>query len=187
MTDEAALIAAILADREDDTARLAYADWLDENDRHERAEFIRVQVELARFDIYEWPKGSNVLVLSQEDGLRVDELRGRERELWDANGVLWLRQCRSLVDGTFRRGFPYRLTCSWETWRTHAAAIVAAQPIERVKLTTTIDLKTAEDLGRRRGEPAEDFLERTWPGIEFELPAENAGVGARAANITFID
>lgn len=47
-TDEIAFLAAICADPGDDTARLVYADWLQENGRDQRAEFIRVQVELAR-------------------------------------------------------------------------------------------------------------------------------------------
>lgn len=57
MTEEAALLAAIVAAPDEDTPRLAYADWLDENrpDRRPspaegpsaRAEFIRVQCRLA--------------------------------------------------------------------------------------------------------------------------------------------
>ena len=42
MTD-AALLAAIVADPDDDTPRLVYADWLDENDRPDEAAFLRVQ------------------------------------------------------------------------------------------------------------------------------------------------
>lgn len=48
MTEQAALLAAILAQPDDDTVRLAYADWLDEHGQDARAEFIRVQVELSR-------------------------------------------------------------------------------------------------------------------------------------------
>ncbi len=33
---------------DDDTPRLVYADWLDDHGQPERAEFIRVQCELAR-------------------------------------------------------------------------------------------------------------------------------------------
>jgi uncharacterized protein (TIGR02996 family) len=33
---------------DDDTLRLVYADRLDEHDRHERSEYIRVQCEFAR-------------------------------------------------------------------------------------------------------------------------------------------
>jgi uncharacterized protein (TIGR02996 family) len=39
---------AVLAAPDDDTPRLAFADWLDEHGEPERAEFIRVQCRLAR-------------------------------------------------------------------------------------------------------------------------------------------
>jgi len=48
MSDYDALLAAICADPDEDTPRLALADWLDENDQPERAAFIRTQVEFAR-------------------------------------------------------------------------------------------------------------------------------------------
>jgi uncharacterized protein (TIGR02996 family) len=42
MSDESALLNAILAHPDEDTPRLAYADWLEENGQPDRAEFIRV-------------------------------------------------------------------------------------------------------------------------------------------------
>ena len=48
MSDEDALLAAIAAHPDEDTPRLMYADWLDEHGQPVRAEFIRVQIELAR-------------------------------------------------------------------------------------------------------------------------------------------
>jgi uncharacterized protein (TIGR02996 family) len=68
MTEEAALRAAIIAEPDEDTPRLAYADWLDENRPDEtpspaqgssaRAEFIRVQCRLASgaFDDPDYPE-----------------------------------------------------------------------------------------------------------------------------------
>lgn len=41
--DLAALLAAVRRSPNDDTPRLVLADWLDEHEQHERAEFIRVQ------------------------------------------------------------------------------------------------------------------------------------------------
>lgn len=73
MDEEQALLRAIIADRDDDTVRLAYADWLDEHDQPERAAFIRVQIELARVALSE-PRGP---------------LEERERELFDA--LRWAR------------------------------------------------------------------------------------------------
>jgi len=48
VTEELALLAAIVANPKEDAPRLVYADWLDENGQPERAEFIRVQIELAK-------------------------------------------------------------------------------------------------------------------------------------------
>jgi uncharacterized protein (TIGR02996 family) len=78
MSDEG-FLAAILEDAEDDTPRLIYADWLDEHGQAERAEFIRLQCELAR--------------LPAEDPRR-PELEDRERDL--------LRQQRQAWEGPLR-------------------------------------------------------------------------------------
>jgi uncharacterized protein (TIGR02996 family) len=51
-TDRAGFMAKIIAEPEEDTHRLAYADWLDENGEPDRAEFIRVQCELAGMPTY---------------------------------------------------------------------------------------------------------------------------------------
>lgn len=48
MSDGELLLRGILREPECDAARLVYADWLDENGEGERAEFVRVQCELAR-------------------------------------------------------------------------------------------------------------------------------------------
>lgn len=57
MSDEAAFLAAIRGAPDDDTARLVFADWLDERDRLGGA-FLRAEVELSRvpFDAAEWPR-----------------------------------------------------------------------------------------------------------------------------------
>ena len=49
--DEDALLATIAAHPADDLPRLVYADWLDEHDRPVRAEFIRLQVEIAKLEL----------------------------------------------------------------------------------------------------------------------------------------
>ena len=48
MSDRDALYAAVLAAPADDLPRLLYADWCDDHGEPDRAEFIRVQCELAR-------------------------------------------------------------------------------------------------------------------------------------------
>ncbi|HEY1190616.1 MAG TPA: TIGR02996 domain-containing protein, partial [Gemmata sp.] len=44
MSDRDALMAAIAAHPDEDTPRLVFADWLDENGDPERAEFVRAQI-----------------------------------------------------------------------------------------------------------------------------------------------
>lgn len=87
MSDERALLASIWEHPHEDTPRLVYADWLDEHDQHPRAEFIRVQCELARSD--ERP-----------------ELAKREAALWKAHAKAWKADLpKALQNAPFRRGF----------------------------------------------------------------------------------
>ncbi len=48
MSDHDALLNAIAEQPEEDTPRLMYADWLEENGDPERADFVRIQVRLAQ-------------------------------------------------------------------------------------------------------------------------------------------
>src|SRR5438067_6215579 len=81
MPTEEAFIQAIVADAEGDAPRLIYADWLDEQGESERAEFIRVQIALARMD---------------EDDERRPELEVRERELQRRQWEEWEPKLRCL-------------------------------------------------------------------------------------------
>ena len=92
MSDEKALLAAIWDEPHDDTVRLVYADWLQENGRPERAEFVRVQCELARLGT--WGDG-------------VEALTAREGELWKKWARRWRKHLPSDQRGcAFHRGFP---------------------------------------------------------------------------------
>jgi uncharacterized protein (TIGR02996 family) len=86
MTDEAALLAAILAHPDEDTPRLMYADWLDEHGRPERAEFIRIQCDPSADEAAE----------------------ERAEELEERNRIKWLAGLPQfpLARWEFRRGFP---------------------------------------------------------------------------------
>ena len=75
MSDEAALLRAICANPNEDTPRLAFADYLDENGSADRAAFIRAQVELATL---------------KDDSMHRRELAFRCRQLLDANEDEWL-------------------------------------------------------------------------------------------------
>lgn len=165
MTDRAALLAAIRANRDDDTARLAFADWLEDRcdpPEPERAEFIRVQVELSHLLVdgkcprcKDYGGPCNTCEFTP-----IETLRRRERELFVSAGgwnlVGWndvpkfvhigLPQSGNNAPyGLIMRGFVSALTCSWADWLAHADAILREQPVERVKYTTDPELETVID------------------------------------------
>jgi hypothetical protein len=92
-----------------------------ENGQHERAEFIRVQIERARLP--EW------------DGAQV-RLRLREQELLKQHGEKWLREL-PVIEGAkwegFRRGVVAEVSfASFEAMRANAHACRAVAPVEAV-------------------------------------------------------
>jgi uncharacterized protein (TIGR02996 family) len=95
MSDQAALLAGIWEQPHDDVIRLVYADWLEENDQPERAEFIRLQCELARLD--EWDDAERIAALK----LREQELLASYERKWR---VGWEKKYHRWP---FRRGFVY--------------------------------------------------------------------------------
>jgi uncharacterized protein (TIGR02996 family) len=114
------LYATILDDPEEVSRRLVYADWLDENDEPERAEFIRVEYELVRC---EWCGGSGMInsqvacVCTELPHPRA-ELRRREKELRRLHPE-WLRaecpRCKGVPHPKFHEpspeGLPPCLCC----------------------------------------------------------------------------
>ncbi|MCE9561217.1 MAG: TIGR02996 domain-containing protein [Planctomycetes bacterium] len=100
MTDARALLNAITLNPDDDTIRLVYADWLEEHDDPERAEFIRIQITLARHS-----DGLGELLAAD-----VARMESREQELLNKNTRRWLQSldnltARGMTHGRFWRGF----------------------------------------------------------------------------------
>jgi uncharacterized protein (TIGR02996 family) len=81
MTDHHAFLQAILANPDEDAPRLIYADWLEEQGDTDRAEFIRVQCELAQ--------------LSRRDPRR-KPLVQREMDLLFRYSAAWWRELPAL-------------------------------------------------------------------------------------------
>lgn len=92
--DHEPLLRAICADPADDTVRLAYADWLDENGDPDRAEFIRLHLDRGR-----------AIERSRRDRRhieRITELRDRHEAAWRSelprfDGITWGRLWRGFV------------------------------------------------------------------------------------------
>src|SRR5215467_9177428 len=126
MSDHDALLAAILADPADDTARLVYADWLSENGESDRGEFIRVEIELARTPPH-----------TEDDERRRQTLLTRRDELLKLHRAAWLAPfLPSGKDASFERGFVKSLDVPAHTFLQHAERWFAITPLTEVKFTT---------------------------------------------------
>jgi uncharacterized protein (TIGR02996 family) len=166
-----AFLAAVAAAPDDDLPRLVAADWLEESGDADRAEFIRLQCELAL----------------PGDPDRAERLRTREREFLNSPAAAWLwavEACPNIVTTTFdpmapplrsfaihnanrvkfRRGFPAEVSCSAREWLDHGAGVVPRQPVVSVTLTQCDDLPIENwwpmlgTLGRLRSV----FLDSRW-------------------------
>ena len=104
MTYNLGALADIIAHPEDDTPRLIYADWLDDHDQSERAEFIRIQCSIAIDEhalvsgsmppvltLEFWPAGMEQRLVVHQKNVRkqLEQDRRRERELLEKNRQDW--------------------------------------------------------------------------------------------------
>jgi uncharacterized protein (TIGR02996 family) len=126
MTEEETFLAAILAQPDDDTVRLVYADWLTEHGDADRGEFIRVEVELAR---------------TPPDSIGAERRRsylfGRRAELLKRHRAAWLAPFAPYArESSFERGFVQALEVSASVFAEHAGRWAALTPLTRVKITT---------------------------------------------------
>jgi uncharacterized protein (TIGR02996 family) len=124
MSEEDALLAAIAAHPAEDTPRLAYADWLDEHGRHVRAEFIRIQIEIAQ-------KETLPRVLQN----RYVDVWKRNQELLDDRRDELLGPLGGLgnsVKAEFRRGFVSELTLGCDLFNGLTGAIRGLRPVPQV-------------------------------------------------------
>src|SRR4051812_3726566 len=134
MDQESALLAAIAAHPEEDTPRLAYADWLDEHagDLPDppavriRAEFIRVQCEVKKLEH-----------LPAEQQRPHVHLWRRQQELLDNHRRDLLGALGDDVtyfDAMFDRGFVEKLTIPAAVFLKHAEVVRNLRPTPRVEL-----------------------------------------------------
>lgn len=153
MSDEDALLRAVLESPDDDMPRLMIADLWDETGRPERAEFCRVQCELVRLignvDDAEWKCLTPKLIrmhrktpITQACGeCRVCALNARQKELWEFVACAGVPIGIGSNQITLERGFVKKMECSAQAWLAHADQILAAHPVQEVTLTTPPDIK----------------------------------------------
>ncbi len=116
MTDEGALLRAVIADPDDDAPRLIYADWLEEQGQGARAELIRVQIALAG--------------MSPRDERRPELLRC-QRRLLRRYAERWTEPLRGLVwNYGFSRGFVGWVSCNALTFLSRGEELFSLAPIQ---------------------------------------------------------
>jgi len=123
VSESEAFLAAICANPADDLPRLVYADWLDEHDQSNYAEFIRMQCEMARVPRYE-----KVWAYARRD------------EAWWLDGKPFYGKPPQLPNGLefvgpYHRGLPYAVRCEHpDLLLKHAELIFRIAPIEKLVL-----------------------------------------------------
>lgn len=118
MSDKTALLRAIAAHPDEDTPRLAFADYLDETGNADRAAFIRGQIELARL---------------KDDSMHRREVAFRCRQLLDAHEEAWLdpRDAFSF-DWNWSRGFVETFATSPADLDMQDAGLFRTHPFRRL-------------------------------------------------------
>ncbi|MBN9118380.1 MAG: TIGR02996 domain-containing protein [Planctomycetes bacterium] len=126
-SDERAFLDAIREHPHDDTARLVYADWLAENGRADRGEFIRVDVELARTP-----------PTTEGDERRRRVLLERRADLLKRHKSAWLAPFLPFAkEESFERGFVQALEVPANTFLQNAERWFELTPLTRVKITAS--------------------------------------------------
>ena len=125
MSDHDALVAAICDQPDEDTPRLVYADWLDENDRPEQAAFVRAQVELARTPPWE---PFAVLCKWRRPEWQTGKPFRETLPRVDGSGVEWHAEA-------FRRGLGWRLNVRNPiAWEQQEAQVLERAPVGEMYL-----------------------------------------------------
>lgn len=137
MNERELLLRAVCENPDEDTPRLAFADWLQEygnESERARAEFIRLQVHMAQLKGHEeddWPYWQRLCQCEQELRLAHDEEWWAE--LPDAPGYRLGRM--------FKRGFiDHVFAFEWEAFVRDAEVILSSGPVTGISVSGQVDL-----------------------------------------------
>lgn len=153
MNDRTALLSAILSNPDDDTPRLVFADFLQENGEDDRAEFIRAQLLLeatrvvcltpVKLNQYAKRRCRKCRVCAASDVER-NVFRDHWRELVPKQFTSPVVRCRDVYitnahDGWTEfarivRGFTFSIECPTDDFLTHGRSILAQHPVTTITL-----------------------------------------------------
>lgn len=122
MSSGEGLLLDIIENPGDDCLRRIYADWLDDEGQHDRAELVRVQLDLAALD---------------DDDPRRDLLQQREGQLLRRHQTEWLEPFTVRGEGVgwvhFHRGFPSQWVLDVSAFLCHGEAIFSRTPLSSLR------------------------------------------------------
>jgi uncharacterized protein (TIGR02996 family) len=136
MSRQQSLLQGILDDPDDDAIRLIYADWLEEHDQPDRAEFIRVQLALHQL--------RDAAVEAQQT------LRQREKALWAKHGATWKEELPAWA----RSGVTYERGFAWQVSATMAQLVQGGRKLWRTAPMQAVNLVVGRN---KAGERIEEF------------------------------
>jgi uncharacterized protein (TIGR02996 family) len=140
MTEREALLRTVCENPDDDTPRLVFADWLDENGEAERAEFIRLQILMAQMK-------DN----ANDDWPGWQRLCARELHLLHEHDEQWWRELPEAagyrLGRIFSRGFIGVLfVTDWYAFVRDAESIFASAPLTGATFSGFVSLATPSGL-----------------------------------------
>lgn len=142
------LLLAICMHPDDLDRRLIYADWLEENGQQERAEFIRVQMGIARMRAHGFHGFSDPRPLSCPDCQEIVRLEQREQQLMEGALIVWNDMPGWVSEWVFEAGMVQCIWCKMQDWLAHGPAFIRAHPLHRVTITD----RTPDEEGDWRGD-----------------------------------
>lgn len=136
-TEHADFLRRITENPEDDTARLVYSDWLEENGQLERAEFIRLQIEIANR-----PESDPEQRLLNRRANLLWAGRPLDNPFWQAPFPL----PRGAEFGDPVRGFVDRITCQTiEVLKSISRELIETSPVRTLRLVEVANAKVLAD------------------------------------------
>jgi uncharacterized protein (TIGR02996 family) len=187
MSDEAAILSAIIAHPDEDTPRLVYADWLTEHGDPDRAEFIRVQCLLASISPGD-PRWINLTERLEELDALLQHRRDLTRFGSDVEHICYGGMEFAGKRDEYRRGFPYYATCQvdGDKWTPEECARIEHE-WERLARTTTLRgfgsyHWTGPSIDSFLASPGAALLDALYVSPEFDIHGPWQGVRVAVTN-----
>lgn len=164
---EAAFIDDIIANPDDDTPRLVYADWLEmEKGEADRAEFIRLQMDAVK--VGQMPAGWPL----QGAPIPASFVGKTAWRPWNKEGAaltICFGESGQTHELTFSRGFIKKVVTTSRGWEQHGPAICAAHPVTRVELIDARPVVGADGANWLRGEDGYEMEPSELPPAVWHL------------------